>query len=66
MTGQEAPVGPDRRGYLTLLLMAGLLGIPLSLVAFVFLVVVHELEHLVWHDLPSSWATRGHPPGGRS
>lgn len=61
MTGQEAPVGPDRRGYLTLLLMAGLLGIPLSLVAFVFLVVVHELEHLVWHDLPELLGYEGPP-----
>lgn len=40
------------RGYLSLLLIAGLIGIPLSFVAFCFLVVVHELEHLVWDALP--------------
>ena len=32
--------------------MAALIGAPLSLVAFFFLVVVHELEHLVWHSWP--------------
>ena len=40
------------RGYLTLLLMAALLGAPLSLVAFFFLASVHELEHLVWETWP--------------
>lgn len=39
-------------GYLRLLVTAALLGIPLSFVAFAFLVVVHKLEHVVWHDLP--------------
>jgi H+/Cl- antiporter ClcA len=39
-------------GYLKLLLLAGLLGIPLSVTAFGFLVGVHELEHVVWHTLP--------------
>ena len=42
------------RGYLLLLLTSGVLGIPLSLAAFGFLVVVHELEHVVWHDLPNA------------
>jgi H+/Cl- antiporter ClcA len=42
------------RGYLGLLLLAALLGIPLSLVAFGFLVVVHELEHVVWATLPDA------------
>ena len=39
-------------GYLSLLGIAALLGIPLSLVAFAFLVAVHELEQLVWDSLP--------------
>jgi H+/Cl- antiporter ClcA len=38
--------------YLRLLLVAGLLGIPLSVTAFGFLAAVHELEHAVWHSLP--------------
>jgi len=42
------------RGYVILLLIAALIGIPLSLVAFGFLAVVHELEHLVWHTLPEN------------
>jgi H+/Cl- antiporter ClcA len=53
MTG-DAAAGPllhDRR-YLGLLGGAALLGIPLSLVAFLFLAAVHELEHLLWHSLP--------------
>jgi H+/Cl- antiporter ClcA len=39
-------------GYLSVLAIASLLGIPLSLVAFAFLAVVHELEHLIWETLP--------------
>jgi H+/Cl- antiporter ClcA len=42
------------RGYLGLLLFAGLIGVPLSLAAFGFLVAVHELEHLVWDLLPDA------------
>jgi hypothetical protein len=50
----EAGAGPDLhdRRYLALLGGAALLGIPLSLVAFLFLAAVHELEHLLWHSLP--------------
>ena len=45
-------LGLHDRGYLTLLLAVALLGIPLSLIAFGFLVAVHELEHVVWETLP--------------
>lgn len=43
-----------RRG----LLFSGLIGIPVSLVAFWFLVLLHELERLVWVDWPHhlGWA----------
>jgi H+/Cl- antiporter ClcA len=41
-------------GYLKLLVLAGLIGVPMSLVAFGFLAAVHELEHVVWHTLPSA------------
>jgi H+/Cl- antiporter ClcA len=41
------------RSYLMLLLVVALLGIPLSVIAFGFLVAVHELEHVVWETLPS-------------
>lgn len=39
-------------GYLKLLLFAGVLGVPMSVVAFAFLATVHQLEHLVWHTVP--------------
>ena len=42
------------RGYLGLLLFAALIGVPLSLAAWGFLVAVHELEHWVWHSLPEA------------
>jgi H+/Cl- antiporter ClcA len=42
------------KGYLALLLVAALIGIPLSLIAFAFLVAVHQLEHVVWVTLPEA------------
>ncbi|WP_405977519.1 chloride channel protein [Streptomyces sp. NBC_00158] len=39
-------------GYLKALGFAALIGVPVSLVAFWFLVGLHELEHLLWADLP--------------
>lgn len=63
--GPEAGTGTratlHRPGYLRLLLVTGLLGIPLSLAAFAFLVAVHELEHVVWHDLPDALGHDGPP-----
>ena len=45
-------LGLHDRGYLMLLLVVALLGIPLSAAAFGFLAAVHELEHLVWETWP--------------
>ncbi|MFG3284442.1 chloride channel protein [Streptomyces sp. NPDC048111] len=39
-------------GYLKLLVFCALIGIPVSLAAFWFLVALHELEHFLWADLP--------------
>ncbi|MGW8887496.1 chloride channel protein [Streptomyces sp. NPDC055749] len=39
-------------GYLKVLVFSALLGIPVSLAAFWFLVGLHELEHVLWADLP--------------
>ncbi|MFD3696903.1 chloride channel protein [Streptomyces sp. NPDC058646] len=39
--------------YLKVLVFCGLIGIPISLAAFWFLVVLHELEHVLWADLPA-------------
>ena len=47
-----AALGLHDRGYLMLLLVVALLGIPLSAAAFGFLAAVHWLEHLVWETWP--------------
>ncbi|MFF3325642.1 chloride channel protein [Streptomyces sp. NPDC002889] len=46
-------------GYLKALVFCALIGVPVSLAAFWFLVVLHELEHLMWADLPQAlnWDT---------
>ncbi|MFC1437434.1 chloride channel protein [Streptacidiphilus sp. N1-10] len=41
-------------GYLKLLLLAALVGIPISLVAFGFVSLEHELQHWVWESLPKA------------
>ncbi|WP_351222584.1 chloride channel protein [Streptomyces sp. NPDC002133] len=39
-------------GYLRTLVFCAVIGIPVSLVAFWFLVALHQLEHLLWVHLP--------------
>jgi H+/Cl- antiporter ClcA len=51
VTGPSA--GPDR-GYLRLVLVGAVIGIPAALVAAVFLALVHELEGWLWDDLPDA------------
>ncbi|MBT2545570.1 chloride channel protein [Streptomyces sp. ISL-44] len=41
-------------GYLKALVFCALIGVPVSLVAFWFLVALHKLEHLMWGDLPEA------------
>ncbi|WP_030766351.1 chloride channel protein [Streptomyces sp. NRRL F-2664] len=48
-------------GYLKLLVLCALVGIPVSLAAFWFLVALHQLEHLVWTDLPEVFGWSGPP-----
>ncbi|MDI1466224.1 chloride channel protein [Catellatospora sp. KI3] len=48
-TPEELVRRPD---YLRLLALAGVLGVPVSLAAFVFLAAVHQLEHWAWDTLP--------------
>ncbi|MCX4776037.1 chloride channel protein [Streptomyces sp. NBC_01264] len=59
---QEADVLRDilrGPGYLKALVLCALIGIPVSLAAFWFLVVLHELEYALWADLPQAmgWDT---------
>ncbi|MGW5852680.1 chloride channel protein [Streptomyces sp. NPDC055254] len=48
-------------GYLRSLGLSALLGIPVSLAAFWFLVALHQLEHALWTDLPEALG-RDTPP----
>lgn len=56
--GASAAAPPDpfaivrTRGYTGLLVMAALLGVPISAVAFGFLALTHELQSLTYSDLP--------------
>ncbi|MER8001125.1 chloride channel protein [Streptomyces sp. NPDC095613] len=42
-------------GYGKLLLLAALLGVPVSLVAFGFLALEHAVQHWLWTELPHHW-----------
>ncbi|MFE7407565.1 chloride channel protein [Isoptericola sp. NPDC057559] len=61
MSGADATAGraasasgslPTPRGFGRLLLFAAGVGVPVSLAAFAFLAVLHELTHQVWEVLP--------------
>ncbi len=67
MTTQPAPANavPDRAeqslrhtllspGYLRLLLLCVLLGVPIALACFFFVGLQHELQHWVWTALPEA------------
>jgi H+/Cl- antiporter ClcA len=41
-------------GYLKILAFCALIGVPVSLAAFWFLVILREMEHAVWVDLPAA------------
>ncbi|MET9660468.1 chloride channel protein [Streptomyces sp. NPDC006510] len=49
------------RGYAVLLVMAAALGVPVSVVAFGFLALVHELQSLTYHSLPRALGFAGTP-----
>lgn len=68
MTAEEPPSGaapaeerltPEERaartrGYVGVLVLAAGVGVPVSLVAFGFLALLHALEHAVWETLPAA------------
>jgi H+/Cl- antiporter ClcA len=43
---------PGAWGYLRLVLLGAVIGIPAALLASLFLAVVHDVGHWLWHDLP--------------
>ncbi|GAA1736995.1 chloride channel protein [Isoptericola hypogeus] len=49
------------RDYARLLVLSAALGVPVSLAAFAFLALLHELTHLVWEELPAAWGFAGVP-----
>lgn len=44
----------DGRAYLRLVAYGAAIGIPAALAAALFLALVHDLEHWLWHDLPDA------------
>jgi chloride channel protein, CIC family len=53
----DAPILADilrRPGYLKLLVVCGLVGIPVSAVAFGFLALEHQLTDVLWEHLPDA------------
>jgi len=50
----HAPAELSVGAYLRLVLLGAVIGIPAALLASLFLAVVHELEHWLWHDLPTA------------
>jgi H+/Cl- antiporter ClcA len=61
-TAQDLVTMIHSRGYIGLLVVASLVGIPISAIAFGFLAAVHGLEHVVWHDLPAELGFDEPPP----
>ena len=52
--GDAPPSLMSGRAYLHLVLLGAGIGIPAALVAALFLALVHDVEHWLWHDLPDS------------
>ena len=50
----DNPPSLEGRDYLRLVLLGGLIGIPAALAAVIFLALVHELENVLWVDLPQA------------
>src|SRR4051794_28645246 len=54
MTTQATQPPMPAGGYLRLVALGAVIGIPAALVAAGFLAFVHDLEHWLWDDLPDS------------
>ncbi|KIF07702.1 Cl- channel voltage-gated family protein [Streptomyces sp. RSD-27] len=58
---QDASAIVRSRGYVSVLVISALLGVPISAVAFGFLALVSELQSLLYHDLPEHLGFHGTP-----
>jgi H+/Cl- antiporter ClcA len=61
VTAPSAQAELSGRTYLRLIAIGALIGIPAALLAAGFLALVHELEDLLWQDLPD-WLGHSSPP----
>ena len=52
--GNAPPPVTSGRAYLHLVLLGAAIGIPAALLAALFLALVHDVEHWLWHDLPDA------------
>lgn len=69
MPEQQGPEGAQAlattllsSGYLKMLLLAALVGVPVSLAAFGFVSLEHEMQHWVWESLPAALGYDDRPP----
>ncbi len=60
MTGNPATPAPlQTKGFVRLLIHAGLIAIPVTLVAIGFVAGTHAVAHLIWHDLRDALGAGG-------
>ena len=52
---------PDRLAYLRVIGLAALIGTPAALGAALFLALVHQIEHLLWTELPDALGASAPP-----
>lgn len=53
-TGTAQTTAQTTKGYLRILVIAGLVGLPVSVAAFAFLALLHALTAVVWESLPEA------------
>jgi H+/Cl- antiporter ClcA len=61
VSAAESPATLSGQRALRLAALGALVGVPAALLAALFIAVVHELEHWLWHDLPERLDASGPP-----